>query len=175
MGYKVPLHCKEGKLTTVVGLQGSRSAVYVYMPHTAFHRHSKGLNLSPFLYSDSIRKPYITYTHTLNTVQYIYCTLQITDNIFLLNTVQYKLLTVHCTWYTVQWTLHIEYCTLNSAYCTWYSDLCTLHNTHWKMHTAHFKLHNTHCTLHPLNWAYRQLAPVWNLSGNLPINHSQPI
>ena len=28
------------KPTTVVGLQGSRSAVYLYMSHTAFYRHS---------------------------------------------------------------------------------------------------------------------------------------
>ena len=33
--------------TAVVGLQGSRSAVYVYMSHTAFHRHSNS-DISPW-------------------------------------------------------------------------------------------------------------------------------
>ena len=43
---RFPCIVQTAKPTTVVGLQGSRSAVYVFMSHTAFHRHSNS-DISP--------------------------------------------------------------------------------------------------------------------------------
>ena len=55
-------------------------------------------------------------------------------------TVQYTLKTVHCTMYTIQ-------CALYNVHCTIYTVQFTLYNACYTMYTADCSLHNVHCVL----------------------------
>ena len=69
-----------------------------------------------------------------------------------------KVYSVHCTLWTVHYSLYIVHCTLYTVYCTLYNVHCTLY-------TVHNILYTEHCTLYIVQGT---------LGGKLSYECSQP-